>query len=190
MKKIIFLLLSVITVQGFAQEEKKEEIKKWTVGFGINFIDNTSTLNNQYLNSSKQWNFIPTLSVFSVERSLSENFSLASVVAMNVLSSKKLQNGIIIAEDANYYGLDVNGKFFFDDYIVSQSKIDTYLVLGLGINSVDDVTNQSGNYGLGINFWIQPNLGLRIQTLGKYGFEQETLLNNHIQHTAELILKF
>jgi hypothetical protein len=115
---------------------------------------------------------------------------VSSTIALNVISSDKLQNGISIPEDVNYYGLDINGKFFFDDFIVKQSKIDSYVVLGLGINSVDDVTNQSGNLGLGFNFWFQPNLGLRLQTVGKYGFEQETLLNNHIQHSAELVLKF
>jgi hypothetical protein len=55
---------------------------------------------------------------------------------------------------------------------------------------VNEVTNQTGNLGLGFNFWFQPNLGLRLQTLGKFGFEENTLLNNHIQHTAELVLKF
>lgn len=184
----LFLLLTVIV--SFGQENDNAQTSKWTIGLGANFIDNTSSMNNQYLNSSKQWNYIPALSIFSVERSFSEKLSVASSIALNVISSEKFQNGATIAEDVNYYGLDINGKFFFDDYIVKQSKIDSYVVLGLGINSVDDIMNQTGNFGLGLNFWLQPNLGLRLQTVGKYGFEQNTLLNNNIQHSAELILKF
>ena len=190
MKNLLILFLFLTTFVGFSQQNGISQDAKWTIGLGANFIDNTSSVNNQFFNSSRQWNSISALSLLSVERSFSEKLSVSSTIAMNVISSKKLQNGMTIAEDLNYYGLDINGKFFFDDYIISQSKIDAYVVLGLGINSVDDVTNQSGNFGLGLNFWVQPNLGLRIQTVGKYGFEQNTLLNNHIQHSAELILKF
>lgn len=190
MKNLFTLFLLFIVFVSFGQENGNTQNSKWTIGLGVNFIDNTSRLNNQFLNSSKHWNFIPALSIFSVERSFSEKVSVSSSIAMNVISSEKLQNGTTLAEDVNYYGLDINGKFFFDDYIVKQSKIDSYVVLGLGINYVDDVTNQTGNFGLGLNFWLQPNLGLRLQTVGKYGFDQNVLLNNNIQHSAELILKF
>lgn len=191
MKKLSALSLLLLTsFFGFSQQNDATKNPKWTIGFGVNFIDNTSTLNNQYLNTSKQWNSIPTLSQISVEKSLSDKFSLVSNLSFNVLSTERLQNGILITKNVNYYGFDVNGKFFFDDFIANQSKVDAFLVLGLGVNSVDNVTNQSGNFGLGFNFWLQPNVGLRLQTLGKFGFEQNTLLNNHIQHTAELIFKF
>ena len=190
MKNLFTLFLLFTVFVSFGQENGNTQNSKWTIGLGVNFIDNTSTLNNQFLNSSKHWNFIPALSIFSVERSFSEKVSVSSSIAMNVISSEKLQNGTTLAEDVNYYGLDINGKFFFDDYIVKQSKIDSYVVLGLGINYVDDVTNQTGNFGLGLNFWLQPNLGLRLQSVGKYGFDQNVLLNNNIQHSAELILKF
>lgn len=190
MKNLFALFLLLVTMVGFSQENDKTKNAKWTIGFGANFIDNTSTSNNQYLNSSKQWNYIPSISKFSFEKSFSEKCSLEVAVAMNVISASKLQNGGTISEDLNYYGVDVNGKYFFDDFIAKQSKIDAYIVVGLGINSVDDFVNQTANYGLGLNFWIQPNLGFRLQTMGKQGFEQQTLLNNHIQHSAELIFKF
>ncbi len=190
MKNLFTLFLLFTAFVGFSQENAATQDAKWTIGFGTNFIDNTSKFNRDFLNSSEHWNFISALSVFSVEKSFSENLSVSTTLALNIISSSKLQNEQTIAKDANYYGLDINGKFFFDDYIFSQSKIDSYVVFGTGINSVDDVTNQTGNLGLGLNFWFQPNLGLRLQTLGKFGFEQDTLLNNHIQHTAELVLKF
>lgn len=190
MKNLFALFLFLTAFVGFSQQNGRAQDAKWTIGLGANFIDNTSTLNNEFLNTSRQWNYIPAVSLFSVERSFSDKLSLASTIAMNVISSGKLQNGESISEDVNYYGLDVNGKFFFDDYFVDQSVVDSYVVAGFGLNSADDFVNQTANFGLGLNLWFQPNFGLRIQTLGKYGFEQETLLNNHIQHTAELIFKF
>ena len=190
MKNLFALFLLLTAMVGFGQETDKTQNSKWTIGFGANFIDNTSSINDQYLNTSKQWNYISTISQLSFEKSFCNKFSVGSTLAMNVISSKKLQNGAAISEDFNYFGIDLNGKFFFDDYIVKQSIVDAYLVAGLGANSVDDFVNETANFGLGLNFWIQPNLGLRLQTVGKYGFEQKTLLNNHIQHSAELIFKF
>ncbi len=190
MKNLLALFLLFTITIGFSQENGKNQNSKWIIGFGTNFIDNTSTMNNQYFNTSKQWNYIPTVSRISFEKSISKEFSIESAIAMNSISSKIYQNGAMIKNDAVYYGLDLNGKFFFDDYIVEQSKIDAFLVLGVGINSVDSVTNQTSNFGLGLNFWVQPNLGFRLQTVGKYGFDQQSLLNNHIQHSAEFIFKF
>ena len=59
-----------------------------------------------------------------------------------------------------------------------------------GINKVGEITNRTPNYGFGLNLWINPSFGLRLQTVGKYGIIQNTLMNNHIQHSAELVLKF
>jgi hypothetical protein len=188
MKNLFALLLLLTVTIGFSQENDKNS--KWIIGFGANFIDNTSTMNNQYFNTSKQWNYVPTVSKISFEKSISKEFSIESAIAMNSISSKVYQNGTMIQTDAAYYGLDLNGKFFFDDYIVPQTNVDAFLVLGVGINSVDSVTNQTSNFGLGFNFWFQPNLGFRLQTVGKFGFDQKSLLNNHIQHSAELIFKF
>lgn len=194
MKKILFLLVSIVALQVNAQEEKKEEKKeenrKWTVGFGVNFVDNTSTFNNQFLNVNKQWNSVPTVSKISVERSINSLFSADAAFTVNRLTKDKLQNGSTIFSDVNYIALDVSGKFYFDEFIVEKSKLDAYVILGTGINSVDAVYNGTGNYGLGFNYWIEPNIGLRIQTIGKYAFEQQTICNNHIQHSAELIFKF
>ena len=190
MKNLFTLFLLFTAFVGFSQENAASQDAKWTIGFGTNVIDNTSKFNREFLNSSEHWNFISALSVFSVEKSFSENLSVSTTLALNIISSSKLQNGQTIAKDANYYGLDINGKLFFDDYIVSQSIIDSYIVFGTGINSVNEVTNQTGNLGYGLNFWFKPNLGLRLQTLAKFGFEDNTLLNNHLQHSAELVLKF
>ncbi len=190
MKKILLLLVSIITIQGFAQEEKKEEIRKWTLGFGINFIDNSGTFNNQFLNMSKQWNSIATISKVSVERTLNDLFSAEAALTINRLTTDKLQNGTTIVSDINYMAIDVSGKFYFDEFIVKKSKIDAYIILGAGLNSANSIYNGTGNYGLGFNYWLEPNIGFRVQTIGKYAFEQQEICNNHIQHSVELILKF
>jgi OOP family OmpA-OmpF porin len=185
---VLFLLFSTFSMVG--QENVTNAKPKWIIGFGANFIDNTATKDGQYFNASKQWNYIPTVSKVSVERLLTDQFSIEGVVAINTLSSSVMQNGNFISEDVNYLGFDLNGKFYFGKALFDVPAFDPYLVAGFGLNKVDDTSNQSSNFGLGFNYWFKPNFGLRLQTMGKYGFTQNTLLNNHIQHSAELVLKF
>ena len=187
-------MVSIFALQVNAQEDKKEEKteenRKWIVGFGVNFIDNTSTFNDQFLNVSKQWNSVPTVSKISIERSINSLFSAESALTVNQLSKDKMQNGTTIASDINYIALDVSGKFYFDEFIVKSSKFDAYVTLGMGVNTADSVYNGTGNYGLGLSYWLQPNIGLRVQSIGKYAFEVQPINNNHMQHSAELIIKF
>ena len=74
--------------------------------------------------------------------------------------------------------------------MINSKNFDPYLIAGFGLNRVGDNSNQSSNFGLGFNMWLNSNVGFRIQSMGKYGFVQNTLLNNHLQHSAELVFKF
>ena len=188
MKKlsVLFLLLSTLTVE--AQENTAKP--KWIIGFGANFIDNTATKNGQYANVSDQWNYVPTISKVSFENIISEQFSIEGSLGINKLSKDILQNDKKINDDQNYFGLDLNGKFYFGKAFINSPSFDPYLVAGFGINRVGDNSNQSSNFGLGFNMWLNSNVGFRIQSMGKYGFTQNTLLNNHLQHSAELVFKF
>lgn len=190
MKKIAILVVLFATTLGFAQVDQNQENKKWTFGFGINTVDNNGSSNKQFFNSNKNWSTVSSISKFSIERALGSNFSVDAAITYNRISKDKLQNGIAITNDLNYFALDVNGKFYFDNYISEQSKVDAYVLAGAGIWSADDVSNQSGNLGLGFAFWIQPGLGFRIQTVGKFAAVKNQTVNNHIQHSAELVFKF
>ena len=190
MKKIAVVVVLLATSFGFAQVDQNEENKKWTFGVGINSIDNTSKIDDQYLNSDKNWNNVSSLSKISAERSLGSNFAVEASLSYNKISKDKPQNGMTIINDLNYFALDVNGKFYFDDYIAKQSSVDAYVVVGAGAWTADNKTNQSGNLGLGLAFWMAKGVGLRLQTLGKFASDQEQAVNNHIQHSVEVVFKF
>lgn len=190
MKKLIFIAVSLVSFVGFSQEAQNSANQKWTLGFGVNFIDNTSTVEGQNFNSIKQWNVVPTVSKFSLERKWTNQYSSEVALTFNNLSKDKMHNGGTINSDVYYLALDASGKFYFDEYIAKNSAIDAYVILGLGLNMADTVVNQTGNFGLGLNVWFLPNLGFRIQTIGKQAFRQEPLNNNHTQHSAEMIFRF
>jgi len=190
MKNLLGLFLLFSTFAVVAQESTTNAKPQWIIGFGSNFIDNSASKDNQYFNVSKQWNYLPTISKISVERLISDQFSVEGALAINKISADKLQNGAFVKDDQNYLGFDLNGKFYFGKEFIKVPTFDPYLVAGFGLNKTGDVTNQSSNIGLGFNLWFNGNFGLRLQTLGKYGFTQKTLINNHIQHSAELVFKF
>jgi len=189
MKSLILLLLSSTFV--LVAQEKTTNVKpKWIIGIGANFIDNTATKDNQFFTSSKRWNYVPSVSKLSLERILSDKFSIECAVGINTISADKMQNGGSINEDQKYLGADLNGKFYFGKALYKCPAIDPFIVGGFGINKVGEITNRTPIYGYGINLWLNPSFGLRLQTLGKYGITQNTLMNNHIQHSAELVIKF
>ena len=188
--KNLFLFLLFSTFAIVAQEKNSNVKSKWIIGFGANFIDNTATKNNQYFNAPKQWNYISSVSKLSLERIMSDQFSIECAFGINTISADKMQNGGSITEDQNYIGLDLNGKYYFGKALFKCPSFDPYIIAGFGINKVGEVTNHTPNYGFGFNLWFNPSFGFRLQTIGKYGITQNTLMNNHIQHSAELVLKF
>lgn len=190
MKNLVVLFLLFSTFAVVAQDNSTNAKPQWIIGFGANIIDNTASKTGNYFNPSEQWNYLPTVSRISVERMMSEQFSLEGSLGINQLSSNKIHNGGTIDENQNYLGFDINGKFYFGKKFIKYEAFDPYLVAGFGLNKVDDNANQTYNLGLGFNFWFKPNFGLRLQSSGKYAFVQNTLLNNHIQHSAELVFKF
>ena len=189
MKNLVVLFLLFSTFAVVAQDDTTNAKPQWIIGFGANIIDNTATKNGNYFNASEQWNYLPTISKVSLEKIMSDQFSIEGAFGINKLSKGTMQNGAFTNEDKNYVGFDLNGKFYFGKEFIKSPAFDPYLVAGFGVNYVGDNSNQSSNFGLGFNFWFSPNIGLRMQSQGKYGFTQTTLLNNHIQHSAELVLK-
>ncbi|CDF78183.1 hypothetical protein BN863_4710 [Formosa agariphila KMM 3901] len=94
-------------------------------------------------------------------------------------------------EGGNYTSFDVNGKFYFDEYIAENENIDAYAGLGLGYFKVADESNVSGNVTLGLRFWFTPVWGLRLQTLGKFAFDPDKVYaNNNFIHSLELLYRF
>ena len=189
MKKAIALLLVLNATIGFAQEERSQEEKKWTFGTGVNFIDNTATSGDGFFNTP-EWNILPFVSTFGVERDFSEGFSADVRLSLNEYQSENKHDDATIARDVTYFAFDAAARYTFDQHLFDAEWFDATAVAGAGLFWVDGKNNQSANVGMAFDFWFNPSLGLRLQTLGKFAFEQKTLANNHVQHSAELLVKF
>lgn len=173
----------------FALIVSAQETQKWVFGSGINFIDNSATTNNEFL-KTKNWNSIPFISSFSVDRKLENNLAIGANLSMNQYEANNLQNGSSISRDLTYFVINANAKYTFDQHIVDVNWFDASLLAGGGFGWLDGKNNQFLNTGLTLDFWMSSSLGFRIQTIGKFAVDNNQLFNNHIQHTAEFIIKF
>lgn len=164
---------------------------RYILGVGFNIVDNTSTRNNQFLNWSEHYNFGPFISKISLERKFNPYFATEAAITYNKIRKGKFQNGeITLGEDVNYYALDLLGKLYVSQFFMKDSWLDIDILAGLGLHTAKNVFNQSIAYGIGFQAWVFPRFGLRLQTMGKSAFNQKTLANNHIQHSAEVLFRF
>jgi hypothetical protein len=184
MKKTLAVLACCFALIGSAQETQK-----WVFGSGINFIDNSATTNNEFL-KTKNWNTIPFISSFSVDRKLENNIAIGANLSMNQYEADNLQNGSLISRDLTYFVINAHAKYTFDQHIVDVKWFDAAVLAGAGLGWLDGENNQFLNTGLTLDFWLSSTVGMRLQTVGKFAIDNDQLFNNHIQHTAEFIFKF
>ena len=186
MKKVVILALLMVSTFSFAQETKKES--KWVIGAGVNFIDNTSSGNNEYFNFSN-WNATLGFSKLSVQYFYNTNLSVSSEFTINRLDKGVDQNGQSIDANLSYFGFDLNARYNVAGLMKLPSKFSVEPILGVGNAWTSGNPNQSFNTGLSLGYQINETYGVRVQTLGKFAAEKYTVGNNMIQHSLELYFK-
>jgi hypothetical protein len=186
MKKVVILAWLMVSTFSFAQETKKES--KWAIGAGVNFIDNTSSGNNEYFNFSN-WNATLGFSKLSVQYFYNTNLSFSSEFTMNRLDKDVKQNEQTIDTNLSYFGFDLNARYNIAGLMKLPSKFVVEPILGVGNAWTSGISNQSLNTGISLGYQITEKYGVRVQTLGKFAAEQNTVGNNMIQHSLELYFK-
>jgi hypothetical protein len=183
MKKVVILVLLMVTSVTFAQETKKQS--KWVIGIGANFIDNTTTIDNNFVDVSN-WNATMGASKISAQYFYNTKFSVSSEFSLNRLDKDVMQNGETIATNMAYFGVDLNARYNVASWFKLPSKYALEPIVGVGASWTDSTPNQSVNTGLSVGYQINALYGIRLQTLGKFASEQNTVGNNMIQHSVEL----
>ena len=186
MKRVIVVLVLVMSASLFGQETASP---KWKFGFGVNFIDNSALESKQFFKTNN-WNAIDFISLFSADYAVGQNLAIGGTVSMNELSKDNNQNGGMITKDVLYVAFDANARYTFDQHLVDVAWFDASVVGGAGLFMVDGKGNQTLNGGLALDFWFSKTTGIRLQTLGKFALEEDLLGNNHIQHSAQFVVKF
>lgn len=183
MKKSIFILALLFSVSISAQETKK-----WMIGIGVNFIDNTNSQDDNYLDVSN-WNATMSVSKLTAQYAITKNFAVSSEFTLNTIDSNKDQNGGKITTDLAYFGCDLNARYNTASLLKLSSKYSLEPIMGLGFLWADNNPNQSANVGFSLGYFFNDSYGVRFQTLGKFASDENNVGNNMIQHALELVFK-
>ncbi len=185
MKKSISLLILLLYLSNV--EAQSEE--KYIISAGTNFISNVNDEGNRFAIKDLDFN---NPFFFGVERKLSRMLSVEGIILTNRVSGSEDVNGISQSRDFGYFGIDLNGKFYFEDLFTKryQNKWDIYLNGGAGLYNLNDITAYTLNFGGGLQFWLDNSFGIGVKGMGKFGLEPiNEMVNNYYQFNLGLLFR-
>lgn len=143
------------TIKEESKGTNSTESPNYFISLGLNTIDNG---NSELPFNTGDWSFKTPFFV-RFERSLKSNFSASLSFSTNIL---KVKSG-----DKFYFGMDLSGLYYFDDYIFNNKNIETYAGLGLGRFYLENNGNSTFNASLGGRYWFSKSFAVSLQGIGK-----------------------
>lgn len=189
MYKYILIISLLFTTLVNAQSSTDVSDVPWTIGIGVNIVDNDG-LSRPF--KTTNWNFKNPLSI-NIERKITSAWSGNLAITINTLEKGNLQNGVYLPEDHTFFALDLTGRYTYDQLFMDTPRVDpfeAYVLAGFGYTSA--VSQDAANFdiGLGFNIWLFQDIGFRLQTMGKFGSKKNNFIRNYLHHTAEFIVRF
>tara|TARA_B100000767_G_scaffold113854_1_gene108645 strand:- start:15579 stop:16949 length:1371 start_codon:yes stop_codon:yes gene_type:complete len=189
-KQILIIFVFAITFGGVNAQDANNP---WVVTFGINAVDAYPTNSSselygdqgkffgEFFNAEDHWNVDTAFSSIGVSSYLSDNFSLgARVSATNITKV-----GNIVNQPFLYRSIDGSVRY---SLAKDSSKWQPFTELGGGYSWFGNQESPSFNFGAGLNFWFNDNVGLTYQTAYKHTFAEDGI--KHFQHIFGVSLKF
>ena len=198
-KTTLTILLSVLCINLIsAQKDKNWSERKnllgnqWTLGFGVNAVNN-SDAQFKDLTNSDHWAFNKIPLYVSAETTIDNNLSVGAMLSFNYTSNGTVFEGQNIlgpdkgGNNAGYLAFDVSFKYSF----LTSDAFEPYLSVGPGLTHWGDYITQENptleispldtftlNAGFGCNIWFSSTWGINLNASGKWGFAKDT---NHSQ---------
>lgn len=192
MRKItmILVLLSVVLTTNTSAQDANNP---WVIGFGTNAVHNpqlakkvTKDPFQKDLIKIENWNIIPSISRFSVARYIEDGFTFEGSVNLNEIT----KNGNTTIPGVTFLSVDGHFKYDLNNLVGNTKWFDPYVFIGGGHTWVDWDGAGTFNGGAGFNVWFNENIGLNFQSAAKHVFSDYLLDENHLQHSAGLVIKF
>ncbi|KAB1160737.1 OmpA family protein [Tenacibaculum aiptasiae] len=188
MKQIKLAVIALFTFATVGTVNAQDSDNPWAVGFGVNAVDvriptKFGDYAKDYIGTS-DWNILPSISRITVDRYLSDGFTLQLAGSINKIEHFAAKNDM----DELYWAIDANVKYDLNNLFGDTSWFDPYVYLGGGYTSLGDNSEGMLNAGLGFNTWFNENLGLNFQSGAKKEFADK--VRDHFQHSVGLVFKF
>jgi len=196
MKHLKIAFLALLLIPSFSNVNAQDQNNPWAISIGINAVDfypshfdknNVPGLGSnfdEFFNAGDHYNTLPSLSKITVSKYLADGFSFEAGGTLNKIT----KIGDNIADDLSYYGIDGAVKYDLNKVIGDTSWFNPYASVGGGYTWIDKFGTATINGSLGINFWINDNIGLNIETKLKQTFESS--IEQHFQHSVGVVIKF
>ncbi|TXE09249.1 hypothetical protein ES711_04795 [Gelidibacter salicanalis] len=184
MKKLLIILL--VTTFGYnAQAQEFED--SWQINAGFNTVGNLGTQNP--LERLDEFGFRNPF-IIGIEYRWAQEFSIEQDFSLNGFKKGVYLNDGILTDNLTYFSTNTTVKWFFSDYIYNLDELELYIGGGVGLFHMDEL-NTSGNLSGGIQYWINDNLGIRLQAIGKFAVNHKDrqYANNHWQHALQVVYK-
>lgn len=185
MKKSILRLVLFLFISNVAAQSEE----KYIISAGTNFISNVNAERNQLAIKNLEFN---NPFFFGVERKISRMLSVEAIILTNRVTGVENVNGISRSKDYGYFGIDLNGKFYFEDLFTKryQNRWDIYLDGGAGLYNLNNFTAYTLNFGGGLQFWFDNSFGIGVKAMGKFGLEPiNEMVNNYYQFNLGLLFR-
>ena len=206
--KILAVCALAIGMNANAQTEDNP----WAITVGANAINffsagnegaignsgvNEATMFTEFFNVEDQWNFVPAISQLTVGKYMGSGVSIDLTGTFNQLDqygNKYGENGVAISpndlDNEKYFGLDLGVSYHLNTLWDGLNWLDPYLRANAGNNWMMDESSLVAGGGLGINFWFNDNVALKVQSVYKNNFAEELENANYFQNTLGLTFAF
>ena len=195
MKKVLLSLVFLAFFNGplFAQEELRLTAKDsvaasyWLVGLGWNVVDDAGSRMDKVFNVDANWNYVLFPSRLSLGRYFDNGIGIELIGAYNQYQEGKVIDGQVLAEDIDYYSVDL--RFSYDlNYLFGETGFfDPYIGIGLGYADANNVGRSNFLTTLGFRLWMTENLGFDLNTNGHISLKENA--SNHYQHALGLVYR-
>ena len=175
MKNFYKLLLIVLFIFGTTSVQAQDENNPWQVSFGMHAVDQEAdqqTSITEFFDVSDNWNISAPFSMFSVSRYLGNNLSFG--VGMSFNSISKYATGFEMSEASAHRTADAMLKYSFGN-VLDWGSWEPFVGIGPGYTWMADENWMTGNFSLGINYWMNERWGLTFQTQYRESFDDGIL---------------
>lgn len=136
---VVFVTFCISTMNAQSKGNKRVNsfYGNWSLGAGINVVDDSGTKGKNFFNVEENWNLSSPFTV-SIEYYIDNQWSISTTGSMNnYVSGKNIDSLGLVAKGftADYFAVDLSTRFYFGD-LFSSYAFDTYMFLGVGYNQI------------------------------------------------------
>jgi len=208
MKNLNKILIAFFLVMGLSSQAQDSN-NPWAISFGVNAVDTRTHVGdgnffnhfNQPFNVKENWNILPSVSYFAIDRYVGSGFTFGVAGSINKISKLAIQDVrssfagdyvIVNPGDVSFYAGDARIRYSFMELLKSK-VFDPTLQVGGGYTRWEGKGMGTANIGVGMTFWFTETVGLALQSVYKKSFAESgdvPYVPSHAQHFAGLTFKF